>query len=88
MDFDALSVEYLADRTEAPCVHGVLCVNEAALVIASQLVVLLQDLELFVERQVLHAHLSLLHLKVHSFCLNTGSIYGRSILLVNRYLWW
>ena len=41
MDFDALSVEYLADRTEAPCVHGVLGVNEAALVIASQLVVLL-----------------------------------------------
>lgn len=48
MDLDALSVEYLADGTEAPCVHGVLSVNEAALVIASLLIVLLQHFELFV----------------------------------------
>ena len=48
MDLDALSVEYLADGTEAPCVHGVLSVNEAALVVASLLIVLLQHFELFV----------------------------------------
>ena len=48
MNLDALSVENLADRTEAPSVHGVLSVNEAALVIASLLIVLLQHFELFV----------------------------------------
>ena len=48
MHFDVLGVDNLADLSETPSVHCVLCIYKPALIITIVIVVLLQDLELLV----------------------------------------